>query len=100
MNKVIISLAILASLSLFAKAQSNFVRQPDSAKIYFDTTANPQWYYGGVWDFRCSYDSDGVLRHTIQNRERVLGQSDQMPDKICFCRAQVVDFFGQYLLSV
>lgn len=64
-KKGIISLAILASLSLFAKAQSSFVRQPDSAKIYFDTTANPQWYYGGVWDFRCSYDSDGLLTRLL-----------------------------------
>jgi len=42
------------------RSQEIQVCQPDSAKIYYNT--NNGWqFYGGVWDFRCSYDEDGLL---------------------------------------
>lgn len=60
----ILSLIILGS-ALSASSQGNYVYQPDSATIYFDTITNPQWYYGGVWNFKCSYDTDGLLKHLL-----------------------------------
>lgn len=59
-NTTILSILLLG-FSLFAHAQNHNVIQPDSATIYFDMSTNPQWYYGGVWYFRCSYDINGLL---------------------------------------
>ena len=63
MKRSIIIAAILIGLVTYAKSQSTFVCQPDSAKIYYDISTHPQWFYGGVWDFSCSYDSLGLLTH-------------------------------------
>ncbi len=63
MKRSIIIAAILICLVTYAKSQSTFVCQPDSAKIYYDISTHPQWFYGGVWDFSCSYDSLGLLTH-------------------------------------
>ena len=56
MKKILVTTVLLAGLSFLANAQNNYVIQPDSAKLYFSPTL-----YGGVWDFRCSYDLDGLL---------------------------------------
>ena len=59
MKRIVFIIAFLVGLSFFTNAQNNYVVQPDSAKIFIDTTYNPD--YGGVYDFRCSYNADGLL---------------------------------------
>ena len=61
MKKALVLSFVFLCLSLSAKSQTTQVCQPDSATIYFDMSTNPQWYYGGVWNFRCTYDANGLL---------------------------------------
>jgi len=61
MKKTLLLLAVLC-LAVPALAQDYTVCQPDSARIFFDTSSG--WdYYGGVWDFSCSYTEKGLLSH-------------------------------------
>jgi len=61
MKKALIICFVFLCVSLSAKSQATQVCQPDSATIYFDMSTNPQWYYGGVWNFQCTYDANGLL---------------------------------------
>lgn len=69
MKNIILILAILMSLSFSSKAQVTQTLQPVSAVIYFDSIGNsqPNYHYGGVYQFRCTYDADGLL--TLLNVE-------------------------------
>ena len=53
---------IIFGFALPAMSQNVQTCQPDSAKIYY-AISQPWQYYGGVWDFKCSYDADGLLEH-------------------------------------
>lgn len=61
MKKTILTAIILLGFTFIARSQATQICQPDSATVYFDMSTNPQWYYGGVWYFRCTYDDDGLL---------------------------------------
>ena len=58
---MILTVLFLVGLSFCANAQNNYIAQPDSAKIYFDTTEYS--HYGGVYNYQCSYDPDGLLTY-------------------------------------
>ena len=62
MKKCLIVLLVVAGFHIAqAQAQNSNICQPDSAIIYYDISVHPDWYYGGVWNFQCSYDSSGLL---------------------------------------
>ena len=70
-------------ISLVATSQTQ-TYQPDSATIYYDTSG-PGTYYGGVWNFGCTYDSNGTLTHmrvgVIQDESCVIRNYDYQYDQ-------------------